>query len=195
MSSENIPVQEPVTVYTEMTPNPESLKFVVNRMLLTNDSADIPDKETAKRSPIAEALFEFDFVNGVFISQNFVTITKKLNYEWEDLLPTLKPFVTQYVEAEKPIVEDGFSTVNKDTQDDTDEIQKIKELLENYVKPAVEMDGGAIQFKSFQDGKLTLQLQGSCSGCPASSVTLKAGIEGLFQRMLPQVTEVIAEDI
>ena len=97
--------------------------------------------------------------------------------------------------AEKPIVEDGFSTENKESQEDTDEIQKIKEILENYVKPAVEMDGGAIQFKSFKDGKLTLQLQGSCAGCPASSVTLKAGIEGIFQRMLPQVTEVVAEDI
>lgn len=195
MTDQNSAVQEPLTLYTEITPNPESLKFVVNRMLLANDSADIPDKAVAKRAPIAAALFEFPFVKGVFIAQNFVTVTKDVSYQWEDLIPQLKNFIQEYVEAGKPLVDEGFSTTIDAVEDDTDDVKKIKELLDNYIKPAVEMDGGAIQFKSYEEGVVTLQLQGSCAGCPASSVTLKAGIEGLFQRMLPQVKEVIAEDI
>ena len=181
-----------------MTPNPESLKFVLNRMLMQNDSIDIPDRETAKESPIAGALFEFPFVKGVFIAQNFVTITKESSYLWEDLIPQLKPFVKEFVESGKPLINEnmnGASSQEEEETDESDDIKKIKELLDNYIKPAVEMDGGAIRFKSFEDGVVTVQLQGSCSGCPSSSVTLKAGIEGLFQRMLPQVKEVIAEEI
>ncbi len=186
-----------VDVYTEMTPNPETMKFVTDVMLFAGHSADFADEASAKDSPLATELFGFPFVKGVFIMNNFVTITKTPDAEWTEIIPTLREFVKNYVESDKEIIAKDFKPVaNEGTQqDETAVISKIKEMLENYVKPAVEMDGGAIQFKSFHEGKVTLMLQGSCSGCPSSMITLKAGIEGLLKRMVPEVEEVVAEAI
>lgn len=184
-----------VDIYTEMTPNPETMKFVTNVMLFADNSADFADEAGAKDSALATELFGFPFVKGVFIMNNFVTVTKTPDAEWTDVNPTLREFIKNYVEAEKEIIAKDFKPSHKagEQQDETAVIAKIKEMLENYVKPAVEMDGGAIQFKSFNEGKVTLMLQGSCSGCPSSMITLKAGIEGLLKRMVPEVEEVVAE--
>jgi Fe-S cluster biogenesis protein NfuA len=186
-----------VEVYTEMTPNPETMKFVTDVMLFSDRSADFADEASAKDSALATELFGFPFVKGVFIMNNFVTVTKTPDAEWTEIIPTLREFVKNYVEADKEIIAKDFKpSANEGTQqDETAVISKIKEMLENYVKPAVEMDGGAIQFKSFHEGKVTLMLQGSCSGCPSSMITLKAGIEGLLKRMVPEVEEVVAEAI
>ena len=191
-------------LYTEQTPNPETLKFVTNRMLYKG-TADFREEESAKGwSPLATTLFEFPYVKGVYICNNFVTITKEFNYAWEDIMLKLKEFVKQYVQEDKGIVNDGFeaykaqqdaerSTSYEYSGDESEIVQKIIDLIETYVKPAVEMDGGNIEFKSFDKGKVTVSLQGACSGCPSSSVTLKAGIEGMLKRMIPEVTEVIAD--
>ena len=186
-----------VEVYTEMTPNPETMKFVTDVMLFADRSADFADEASAKDSPLATELFGFPFVKGVFIMNNFVTVTKTPDAEWTEIIPTLREFVKNYVEADKEIIARDFKPSANEgiQQDETAVISKIKEMLENYVKPAVEMDGGAIQFKSFHEGKVTLMLQGSCSGCPSSMITLKAGIEGLLKRMVPEVEEVVAEAI
>ncbi|MBK9731345.1 MAG: NifU family protein [Chitinophagaceae bacterium] len=184
-----------VDVYTEMTPNPETMKFVTDVMLFAGNSADFADEASAKDSALATELFGFPFVKGVFIMNNFVTVTKTPDSEWTEIIPALREFVKNYLEAEKEVLVKDFKPSHKteNQQDETAVISKIKEMLENYVKPAVEMDGGAIQFKSFHEGKVTLMLQGSCSGCPSSMITLKAGIEGLLKRMVPEVEEVVAE--
>lgn len=193
--------KSPVMLYTEQTPNPESLKFVTNRMLYEG-TADFQEAETAREwSPLATDLFELPYVKGVYICNNFVTITKELNYNWEDLMLKLKSHLKDYVEADKPILNEGYDEVKKKWEmegedysgDDADIVVKIKDMIKTYVQPAVEMDGGNIEFKGYDKGVVTLVMQGACSGCPSSTVTLKAGIEGMLKRMVPQVKEVVAE--
>jgi Fe-S cluster biogenesis protein NfuA len=189
-----------ISIYTEMTPNPETMKFVANKLLYPGKSIDFQEESSAQVSPLAMELFSFPFIKSVFIASNFVTLTKTNETEdWQDVIPSIKQFLKEYLEEGKPVVnEDAIASMksestNKVSDDDDDVVKRIKELLETYVKPAVEMDGGAIQFKSYEDGKVNLMLQGSCSGCPSSIITLKAGIEGMMKRMIPEVKEVVAE--
>ena len=187
-----------ISIYTEMTPNPETMKFVANKLLYPGKSIDFPDVESAKPSPLAIELFGFPFIKSVFIASNFVTLTKTTETDWQDVIPTVRQFLKEYLEEGKEVVnEEDITHIQTDGNaidaDDDDVVKRIKELLENYVKPAVEMDGGAIQFKSYNEGVVNLMLQGSCSGCPSSMITLKAGIEGMMKRMIPEVKEVVAE--
>lgn len=179
-----------INVYTEGTPNPSTMKFLVNKLLI-NGSMDYPDKEKAQESPFAKELFKFNFVNGVFFASNFVTITKTEDAEWEDIEAILKDFVKGAVESELKIQE-IVADENVSFEGSETEI-KIQQVLHDYVRPAVEQDGGAIAYKSFNEGIVTVELRGSCSGCPSSTITLKAGIEGLLKRMVPEVEEVVAE--
>ncbi len=187
-----------ISIYTEMTPNPETMKFVANKLLYPGKSIDFPDEASAKPSPLATELFSFPFIKGVFIMANFVTLTKTAETDWMDIIPTVKAFLKEYLEDNRAIINEDEIVVkaaasNEVSADDSDVVKRIKELLENYVKPAVEMDGGAIQFKDYNEGVVKLMLQGSCSGCPSSMITLKAGIEGMMKRMIPEVREVVAE--
>jgi Fe-S cluster biogenesis protein NfuA len=188
-----------ISIYTEMTPNPETMKFVANKLLYPGKSVDFPDMESAKPSPLAMELFGFPFIRAVFIASNFVTLTKTAETDWADVIPSIRQFLKEYLEEGKSVVnEEELANVvqqssNEVAADDDDVVKRVKELLENYVKPAVEMDGGAIQFKSYNEGVVNLMLQGSCSGCPSSMITLKAGIEGMMKRMIPEVKEVVAE--
>lgn len=188
-----------ISIYTEMTPNPETMKFVANKLLYPGKSIDFPDAESAKPSPLATELFGFPFIKAVFIASNFVTLTKTPEAEWMDVTPSIRQFLKDYLEEGKAVInEDEIIEVKKESSnevlaDDDDVVKRIKELLENYVKPAVEMDGGAIQFKSYNEGVVSLMMQGSCSGCPSSMITLKSGIEGMMKRMIPEVKEVVAE--
>lgn len=188
--------QQPVIeVYTEYTPNPESLKFVVNKMLSPERSADFRTAEEATGHPLAEALFEKDYVQGFFISGNFVTITKSPELEWIEIVPEIRAFLKDYVTEGKPVLGEFKEEVSGTTEDlsGRPEIdQKIIGILNQYVKPAVEMDGGNIEFQSFEDGRVSLVMQGSCSGCPSATLTLKQGIEGLLKKMVPEVQEVVA---
>jgi NFU1 iron-sulfur cluster scaffold homolog, mitochondrial len=201
---ETTAVKSPVMLYTEQTPNPETLKFVTNRMLYKG-TADFKDAESAKEwSPLADSLFEFPYVKGVYICNNFVTVTKEFNYAWEDITLRLKEYLKQYISDEKTLILEGYDEAikaadaanmanNSFSGEESELVVKIKELIDTYVKPAVEMDGGNIEFKSFDQGVVSVVLQGSCSGCPSSTVTLKSGIEGMLKRMVPEVTEVVAE--
>ena len=189
-----------ISIYTEMTPNPETMKFVANKLLYPGKSIDFPEESSAGPSPLAKELFSFPFIKSVFIASNFVTLTKTTDTEdWQDIIPTVKQFLKDYLENGGPVINEDEIVINKADggnticADDDDVVKRIKELLENYVKPAVEMDGGAIQFKSYDDGVVNLMLQGSCSGCPSSMITIKAGIEGMMKRMIPEVKEVVAE--
>ena len=195
--------KSPVLLYTEQTPNPESLKFVTNRMLYRG-TADFREVTVAQEwSPLATVLFDFPYVKGVYISNNFVTVSKEMNYEWPDIMIKLKEFIKNYIEEGGELVKEGFAEHTTKieaervgvtyTGDEAELVQKIKDLIDTYVKPAVEMDGGNIEFKHYENGKVFVLMQGSCSGCPSSTVTLKAGIEGMLKRMIPQVEEVVQE--
>ncbi|MCF0053269.1 NifU family protein [Dyadobacter sp. LJ53] len=194
----------PVFVYTELSPNPNSMKFVLNFELVPDGlSFDYPSLEAAleegKASPLASDLFQFPHVKRVFIASNFVTITKDDDIAWEEVLRDTKQFIKIYFEENHPVFEQ--QTIDKNTlivdSRDSDTVQKIKAALDQYVRPAVESDGGAINFHSFNEdsGVVKVLLQGSCSGCPSSTLTLKAGIENLLTRMVPDVKEVVAEGV
>lgn len=192
-----------VNVYTEASPNPNSLKFVLNFKLLQNLHLDFPSLEETEASPLAKALFEkFSFIERVFIANNFITITKSSEIDWFEINNEIKEFIKEYITSEKPVFSnDVLDEKTKEEEKpasatasgDIDE--KIKAILNDYVRPAVEQDGGAISFHSFNDGVVKVLLQGSCSGCPSSTLTLKAGIENLLTRMVPEVKEVVAEGV
>ncbi|MCO6459969.1 MAG: NifU family protein [Saprospiraceae bacterium] len=197
-------VKTPILIYTEETPNPESLKFVVNKMLYPGGTADFRTVEDAQKwSPMATEIFGFPYVSGVYICNNFVSVTKDPLYTWKDIQHELKGFIKNYVMDGLPVVDPGYKEeqdrleaekhAREYTGDDVAIVQKIKDLIENVVKPAVANDGGNIEFHSFNKGVVTVILQGSCSGCPSSTITLKAGIEAMLKRMVPEVTEVISE--
>ena len=178
-----------INVYTESTPNPATMKFIVNKLLI-NGSVDYATRESAETSPFAKELYKFSFVNGVFFASNFVTVTKMEGVEWDHIEPILKEFVKGAVESELKIKEEAHAEADFEG---TDAEIKIQQILQDYVRPAVEQDGGAITYKSFNEGVVTVELRGSCSGCPSSTVTLKSGIENLLKRMVPEVTEVVSE--
>lgn len=183
--------KEFINIYAEATPNPETMKFVANRMILPNESADFQSREAALRSPLAAALFEKPYVNAVFIMNNFVTVSKVSTYEWPNIMQELRDFVKEWLEEGKEVL--AAREVSLSAEEESEVVMKIKELLDAHVKPAVEMDGGAISFKSFDEGVVKVVLKGACSGCPSSTITLKAGIENLLKRMVPEVEAVEAE--
>ena len=197
--------KNPVLLYTERTPNPEALKFVTNNMLYRG-TADFQEEDLAKQySPLATELFEFPYVKGVYISNNFVTVTKELNYSWDDIMLQVKAFIKSYVEDAKPIIDESFEAYVQEQEaakrekqaieysgDESEIVVRIKDLIDTYVKPAVAGDGGNIEFESYEDGVVSVLLQGACSGCPSSLITLKSGIEGMLKRMIPEVKAVEA---
>ncbi len=186
-----------VSIYSEQTPNPETMKFVANKLLYPGKSLEIATEEEAGPSPIAKELFGFPFVKGVFIASNFITITKTNDTEWLEATPIIREFLKEYLEEGKVVINESEVVTkpitNVISESDGDIVKKIKELLETHINPSVSMDGGAIQFSNYNNGVVTLQMQGSCSGCPSSMVTLKAGVEGMMKRFIPEVTEVVAE--
>jgi NFU1 iron-sulfur cluster scaffold homolog, mitochondrial len=174
-----------IYIYLESNPNPNSLKFVVNEMLVPETmSFDFPDVASASISPLAVELFSYPFVGRVFFASNFITITKQGDVEWLEIQNTIKDHIKKYLEEGKYII-DIKEGDDVPVEEETDTIRKIKTILEEYIRPAVEQDGGAITYHSFNEGVVKVKLQGSCSGCPSSMVTLKAGIENLFTRMMP----------
>jgi len=187
-------MQNLISIYTESTPNPDTMKFVSNRYILPDQTLDYTSAEQAIDSPLAARLFEFPFVAGVFISQNFVTVTRKQGDEWIEINPILKDFIQSYLEGGLPVYEPKQDAVAEEA-DERETVKRIKQILKDYIQPAVEQDGGAISYKAWDEntGLVTVVLRGSCSGCPSSMITLKAGIENLLKRMLPEVKEVVAE--
>lgn len=184
-----------VTIYLETNPNPNSLKFVANFMLVgEGESFDFPNRESALNAPLAEELFNYPYVKRVFYMSNFVTVTKSDDVEWMEIQDDLKLHIKDYLEAEKPLLTSEYQKPAEEVTEtnESDIEHKIRSILDEYVKPAVESDGGAIAFDNFEDGVVTVILQGSCSGCPSSTLTLKAGIENLLKRMLPEVESVEA---
>tara|TARA_Y100001968_G_C19419656_1_gene751025 strand:- start:453 stop:1043 length:591 start_codon:yes stop_codon:yes gene_type:complete len=181
------------SLYAESTPNPEVMKFVSNR-ILSNNTIEIRSVEAAKNIPIAKELFSFPFVKSVFLSKNFISITKISNVLWEDIAMQLRVFILEFLNnsnfSEDNIDVSETISENKeksDTIDDKDFIgdeKEISNLINEYIKPAVESDGGSITLDSFDDGVVTVILSGACSGCPSSTLTLKQGVENLLKQKL-----------
>jgi len=194
------------TVYAESTPNPGVMKFVVNRAIIQGDSLEFMNIDEAKNAPLAIKLFHFPFVKEVFIAKNFVSLTKYDMMEWDEVVMEIREFIREYLADGGVVIEEAQEPGSKedaqDTAQQTEEIRpeqlgeiemRIVEILEEYVAPAVESDGGNIKFISYEDGKVSVLLQGACSGCPSSTVTLKQGIENMLKQMLPTlVNEVVA---
>lgn len=187
-----------VTVYAEMTPNPQAMKFVMD-IYLCETPIEYSSAQQAAENLLAKKLFEFEGIKNVFILSNFITLTKEGKQDWYELLTPIRETIKNYfLNNDAPVltaVPAQPVVTSKEVIPSTELESKIKSVLEEYVRPAVEQDGGAIDFKSYKDGKVTLLMRGSCSGCPSSSVTLKGGIENLFKRMLPEVKEVVAEEV
>ena len=192
----------PVTVYSEITPNPSTMKFVANKYILpSGESANFTSlSESNGYSPLAEELFKFPFVDGVFLAANFVTVTKTDNVSWDFITMQLRDFIREWIanckeillKSQDPIIEDDESSIEVPKLEESQYDEKITALLDQYVRPAVENDGGAIDYVGYDEGKVIVKMKGSCAGCPSSTATLKGGIETLLKQHLPNVQEVVA---
>ncbi|MDA9207226.1 MAG: NifU family protein [Crocinitomicaceae bacterium] len=192
----------PVTVYAEITPNPSTMKFVANKYILpSGESANFTTQaQTKGYSPLAEELFKFPFVDGVFLAANFVTVTKTDNVSWDFITMQLREFIRDWIsdckeillQSQEVIVADSSDTIPLPELEASEYDDKITALLDQYVRPAVENDGGAIDYVGYDAGKVVVKMKGSCAGCPSSTATLKGGIETLLKQHLPNVQEVVA---
>ncbi|MDG1517534.1 MAG: NifU family protein [Flavobacteriales bacterium] len=197
--------QVPITVYAEMTPNPDVMKFVANKVLNPGAPLDYSSSDDATNSPLAEAVLNFPFVENVFISSNYVSVTKNDKIDWDMVVMETRNFISDYLKNDKEIIKkDALQphAIKSDQLADkkgeevkfnvsTGELdEKIIDALNEYIRPAVESDGGSIDFVEFKEGVVHVALRGACSGCPSSTVTLKQGIQGLLTRMFPEVKEV-----
>ena len=187
------------TIYAESTPNPTTMKFVANKKLVDH-SVEAKSPEEAKKINIAQKLFMFPFVENVFLSNNFISITKNRSVEWEDIAMQLREFILDFINNNKIEILDNsknnsinLNKTKKIKQSNKEIDSKIISLIDNYIKPAVESDGGAIEFHSFENGTVTVVLKGSCSGCPSSQATLKNGVEQLLKdKVGDKIKEVVA---
>jgi len=191
-----------VEVYGESTPNPSVMKFVTNK-LLTSENIEVKSVQDATEVPIAKALLNYEFVEEVFISENYISVTKSNNIEWFEITTELRDFLKNYIIENKPVITENYTPiVHKETEIEPIDIknlddisQEIIAILDEYIKPAVTSDGGNIMFQSYDTNSKTVNviLQGACSGCPSSTITLKNGIEATLKQLLPnKIEEVIA---
>jgi Fe-S cluster biogenesis protein NfuA len=189
----------PISIYTEMTPNPVTMKFVLNFLLIDEQGTSIEfrTKEKAEISPLAKKIFELPYVTGVFITSNFITVTRNESCEWFEIVPEMKELIKAKLTLREPLLTSDFvveaSEVPINVSGNIE--QKIISILDEYIRPAVEGDGGAIHFKSFENGTVTVTLKGSCHGCPSTNTTLKMGVQNLLRELLPEVENVITETI
>lgn len=186
-------------IQTQPTPNPSSLMFVPGQPVMTSGSADFSSAREAMKSPLAKRLFQITGVSRVFFGSDFVTVTKSDDFSWSVLKPDVFAAIMDHYTSGEPLVLDSETLEASDTaihEDDDEVVAMIKELLETRIRPAVMEDGGDIVFKAFDpdSGRVTLKMQGACSGCPSSSVTLKSGIENMLMHYIPEVKEVVEDD-
>ena len=199
----------PFVIYSESSPNPSSMKFVANHLLCQGTPVEYNKSSNLTNSPIALKLFQFPFVSGIFISRNFITITKNESVKWGDVVNEIRCFIQDYlrdgnlvfkslekINIEKTNIKTISSSDIPIIKPENPEMdKKISGILDQYIKPGVESDGGAIDFESFHNGVVTVILRGACSGCPSSTVTLKAGIEQILKKLVPEVKEVVAQEM
>lgn len=189
----------PLVVYAETTPNPATMKFVVNQPLLPNKSAEYTDASMAANDDLPGALFRFPFVQSVYVASNFVTITKVEGIDWYEVMNEIRDYIRDFLQAGNPAIT-KLPEAPKPKSKDLEPLEpheadaRITEILDEFIRPAVEQDGGEIAFRGFKEGTVYVAMRGACAGCPSSTLTLKAGIEQLLKRMVPGVEEVVAEN-
>ena len=186
-------------IRTAETPNPATRKFLPGQIVMEAGTRDFPDAESAKASPLAEALFESGLVEGVFFGRDFISVTAAEGIHWSDLEPLVLETLLDHFITGAPLFAPGSAAGIQVAPEDFDEdpadaeiIDQIKELIETRVRPAVAQDGGDIVYRGYKDGTLFLAMQGACSGCPSSAVTLKRGIESLIRHYVPEVETIEA---
>jgi Fe-S cluster biogenesis protein NfuA len=179
-------------IQTEQTPNPASLKFLPGITVMPSGTANFTSKETTSRAPLAERLFGLPEVSGVFLGGDFITVTKTEGSDWFQMKPAVLTAIMEHFTTGRPIVTDAADDSAAREEEDNEVVSAIKELLQTRVRPAVAQDGGDIIFEKFVDGVVYLHMQGSCSGCPSSTATLKSGIENMLRHYVPEVREVRA---
>jgi Fe-S cluster biogenesis protein NfuA len=184
-------------IQTEQTPNPATLKFLPGCTVMPRGTANFTTPAAARISPLAERLFALPGVTGVFFGADFITVSKEEEGDWYHLKPAILAEIMEHLTTGRPVFAEGAASVDFSTEreaegDDDEIVAQIKELLETRVRPAVAQDGGDIIFHDFDDGVVYLHMQGSCSGCPSSTATLKAGIENMLRHYIPEVVEVRA---
>lgn len=179
-------------IQTETTPNPATLKFLPGRAVMERGTANFTDAAAAARSPLAERLFALPGVTGVFLGTDFITVSKDESTDWYQLKPSVLGIIMEQFTSGQPIILGMTAEADEAAEEEDEIVGQIKELLETRVRPAVAMDGGDITFEDYEDGIVYLHMQGSCSGCPSSTATLKAGIENMLRHYIPEVVEVRA---
>lgn len=179
-------------IQTESTPNPATLKFLPGQAVLETGTADFPSAETAGTSPLAERVFKVDGVTGVFLGNDFVTVTKAEETDWDHIKPAILGAIMEHFQSGQPVMHGDAAASGHAEHDgeNAEVVGQIKELLDTRVRPAVAQDGGDITFHGFDRGVVYLHMQGACAGCPSSTITLKMGIENLLRHYIPEVTEV-----
>jgi Fe-S cluster biogenesis protein NfuA len=178
-------------IQTESTPNPATLKFLPGKTVMDTGTANFADGSDAARSPMATRLFAIEGVAGVFLGSDFVTVTKSDSKDWDVLRPQILGGIMEHYQSGRPIIENEDDS-DSSADEDTPIVKQIKELIDTRVRPAVAQDGGDIVFKGFDDGIVSLHMQGACAGCPSSTATLKHGIENMLKYYVPEVQEVVA---
>ena len=180
-------------IQTEQTPNPSTLKFIPGRVVMEKGTVDFAGVDAAQASPLARRLFAIEGVERVFLGADFITVSKSAERDWQVLKPSILGGIMEHYTSGEPVVTAaGGESDAAAAADDDEVVAQIKELLETRVRPAVAQDGGDIIFQDFRDGVVYLHMQGSCSGCPSSTATLKMGIENLLKHYVPEVVEVQA---
>jgi len=178
-------------IQTEDTPNPSTLKFIPGQIVMPSGTADFRTEESAARSPLAKNLFTVNGVDGVFLGSDFISVTKAADAEWFSVKPAVLAAIMDHYTSGLPAVE-AAEAAPVNAEPDSEIVVQIKEILETRVRPAVAQDGGDIVFHDFDEGVVYLEMHGSCSGCPSSTATLKAGIENMLRYYIPEVREVRA---
>ena len=182
-------------IQTEETPNPNTLKFIPGVQVLEEGTVEFKDKESAKISNLGNIIFLINGIERVFLATEFVSVTKNNDTNWEILKPLILTAIMDHYASGKAVIEKNQSNTNVSVDEDTEVVKQIKELIDQRVRPAVAMDGGDISFCSFEDGVVTLQMKGACTGCPSSTATLKMGIENMLRHYIPEVVEVKAAEL
>jgi NFU1 iron-sulfur cluster scaffold homolog, mitochondrial len=189
-----------ILIYTEQTPNPDTLKFVTSKMLYEG-IADFSDKELAEKwSPLATGLYNFTFIKSLVINRNFISIDKNSDNNWRDIMYEIKDYIKNFLESDNTIINEGYKDMQEaewQRKKESGEIDSTKEhimeIIDNHVRPWIEQDGGGIEFISYEDGVVLVKLYGACSTCSSATVTLKAGVEQILKSMIPEIKEVMQD--
>lgn len=183
--------QVPVHMRLEWTPNPNTIKYMVNRNLIEKGAANFATKDSAQKAPLAKKLFEVTGVEGVMVGKNFVTVTKSEEADWEAVHETSSQIIQGHLEADESVLGDWVAESAGGVEGTTQEEATIRRILDEEIRPAVAQDGGDITFEKYENGVLFLHMKGSCSGCPSSTMTLKMGIETRLREEIPDLVEIV----